>query len=79
MSVYNDALLSAKTYEESINLGYKNSLKSIIDVYEARNKIFKIEAEYIQNIQNFIDSYVGFLILTDNLDDLSLIDTIIKK
>jgi outer membrane protein len=79
MSVYNDALLSAKTYEESINLGYKNSLKSIIDVYEARNKIFEIEAEYIQNIQNFIDSYVGFLILTDNLDDLSLIDTIIKK
>ncbi len=79
MSVYNDALLSAKTYEESINLGYKNSLKSIIDVYEARNKIFKIEAEYIQNIQNFIDSYVGFLILTDNLDDLSLIDTIIKN
>jgi outer membrane protein TolC len=79
MSVYNDALLSAKTYEESINLGYKNSLKSIIDVYEARNKIFEIEAEYIQNIQNFIDSYVGFLILTDNLDNLSLIDTIIKK
>lgn len=77
MEVYNNALLSARTFEESVNLGYEKGLKSIIDVHEARNKVFKIEEKYIENIQNFIDSYVGFLVLTNDLDSLSLIDNII--
>lgn len=74
MKVYNDALISANTYLESVELGYKNGLKSVIDLFEAKTEVYKIESEYLTNIQNFIGSYVNMLILTNRLDKISQID-----
>lgn len=77
VSVYKEALYSAKSYLEFISVGVKNGLKSSLDLYDAKNKVYEIEYEYIQNIQEFIQAYVEFLILTNDLEKLELVDKVL--
>lgn len=78
-NVYKEALESSKSYLEFVTLGYENGLKSIIDLLEAENKLHEIKYEYIQNIQEFVQSYVEFLIITNNLGKLDKVDNLVIK
>jgi len=79
VDVYKEALVSSKSYLEFISQGYDNGLKSSIDLYEAKSKVFEIKYEYTKNIQEFIQVYVDYLILNNDIEKLSQIDDIIKK
>ena len=79
VDVYKEALISSKSYLEFISQGYDNGLKSSIDLYDAQNKVFEIKYEYIKNIQEFMQVYVEYVILNNDIEKLSNIDNIIKK
>lgn len=79
IKMYKDALISGQTYLDSVQLAYENGLKSIVDLYDAKNKLFEIKYEYIKSIHEMANSYVEFLILTNNLDRLDLIDNLVVK
>ena len=79
VEVYKEALRSSQSYLEFTSQGYSNGLKSLIDLYNARSKIFEIKYEYIKNIQEFIQVYVEYLILNNDVQKLKQIDSIIKK
>ena len=79
VDIYKEALISAKAYLEFITQGYDNGLKSSIDLYEAKSKVFEIKYDYIQNIQDFIQVYVDYLILNNDIQRLNKIDNIIQK
>ncbi|MGB3751628.1 MAG: TolC family protein [Arcobacteraceae bacterium] len=79
VDVYKEALISSKSYLDFILQGYDNGLKSSIDLYDAKSKVFEIKYEYTKNIQEFIQVYVDYLILNNDIEKLSQIDDIIKK
>lgn len=79
IKMYKEALISGQTYLDSVQLAYENGLKSIVDLYDAKNKLFEIKYEYIKSIHEMANSYVKFLVLTNNLDNLSLIDNLVLK
>jgi len=79
VDVYKEALASSKSYLEFISQGFENGLKSSIDFYDAKNKVFEIKYEYIKNIQEFIQVYVDYIILNNDMEKLTKIDNIIKK
>lgn len=79
MKVYDEALISAKTYEDSVKVELEKGLKSIVDFYKAKNEVLKIELDFVDNIQLFIESYVKFLIVTNQLEKLSIIDKLLTQ
>lgn len=77
LMLYKTSLKSANLYLDSIEQASKKGLKSIIDVYDARNKLNEIQSSYVDNLYNLIDSYVGLLKVTNNFERIELIDNII--
>ena len=78
IKMYKEALISGQTYLDSIQLAYEKGLKSIVELYDAKNKLFEIKFDYIKSVQEMTNLYVEFLILTNNLDNLDLIDNIVS-
>lgn len=78
VKLYTESLETAILSKDSIQKEYKYGVKSIIDLYDAKYKIFKIKEEYIKNIFTLVDTYLSLLILTNNFEDLKSIDLILK-
>ncbi len=78
VTLYKETLESTKLYLDSVTLGYQNGLKSIIDLYDAKNKVYEVEYKYVENIYGMMDSYIGLLIVTNNFDELKLLDQILN-
>lgn len=78
VSMYKDAYESALLYVDSIEQGYKHGLKSIIDVNDAKNKQYEVKYKYIENIYGLVDSYIGLLIITNNFENIELLDNIVR-
>jgi len=78
IKIYAEAVSSANSYLEFVTLGYQNGLKSIVDLYEAKNKLFEIKYEYINNVQEFINSYVEYIIINNNMGKIKSLDNILK-
>ncbi len=78
LTLYKEALDSANLYYEAISMGFDNGLKSIIELNEAKNKLYEVKYKYIKNIYEMIDSYAGLLILINRFDGLELVDDIIN-
>jgi outer membrane protein len=79
LKMFKEAVISGQTYLDSIQLAYEKGLKSIVDLYDAKNKLFEIKYDYIKSIHEMTNLYVQFLITTNNLDNLDLIDNIVLK
>ena len=79
LPLYQESLENAILFKESVEQGHTFGLKSIIDVYEANNKVYEIKYEYLDNLYELIDAYVNLLILTNNFDDLRMVDLLIAK
>lgn len=78
VSMYKDALVSAELYVEAIEQGYEHGLKSIIDLNEAKNKLYEVKYKYIENIYEMVNSYIGLLIVTNNFKDMGLLDKLVE-
>ena len=78
VSMYKDAYDSALLYVDAIEQGYQHGLKSIIDVNDAKNKQYEIKYKYIENIYEMVDSYIGLLIVTNDFENIELLDTLVE-
>jgi len=77
LEFYQEALSSAELYLDSIEQGLQNGLKSKIELNDAKNKLYEVKYEYLENMYDILDSYIGLLILTNRLDQLGLVDEVI--
>lgn len=77
VELYNHAYDSAELYVEAIEQGYSHGLKSLTDLNDAKNKYFEVRYKYIENIYELVNSYVGVSIVTNNFENISLLDTLI--
>lgn len=77
VSMYKEAVASAELYVEAIEQGYNHGLKSIIDLNDAKNKLYEVKYKYIDNIYTMVDSYIGLLIVTNNFESIALLDKLV--
>lgn len=78
VSMYKEAFQSAELYVEAVEQGYEHGLKSVIDLNDARSKLYKVKYKYIENIYEMVDSYMGALIVTNNFEDIGLLDKLVE-
>lgn len=78
VSMYNDAFQSAELYVKAIEQGYEHGLKSVIDLNDAKNKLYEVKYKYIENIYEMVNSYIGLLMVTDNFKDIGLLDKLVE-
>ncbi len=78
ITLYKEAMASAKLYLDSISQGFKNGLKSSVDLEEAQNRVNEVEYKYVENLYDIIESYAKLLILSDSFENLNLIDEIVN-
>ncbi len=78
VKMYKDALESAELYVKAIEQGYEHGLKSIIDLNEANTKLYDVKYKYLDNIHGMVDSYIGLLIVTNNFENIGLLDRIVE-
>ena len=79
IKMYKKALISGETYLDSVQLAYENGLRSIVELYDAKNKLFEIKYDYIKSVHQMTNLYVEFLILTNKLENLDLIDNVVLR
>jgi outer membrane protein len=77
LSLYQEALESARLYLDSVEQGLQNGLKSTIELNGAKNKLYEVKYRYVENIYEIISSYIGLLIVGGNLEELRIVDEII--
>lgn len=77
--IYNDAYTSAELYVDAIEQGYAHGLKSLTDLNDAKNKFYKVKFNYIENIYELVNSYIGICIIKDDFTDLELLDKLIEN
>jgi len=78
VSMYKNALESAELYLNAIEQGYDHGLKSIIDLNDARTKLYDVKYKYFENIHEVVNAYLGLLIVTNDFENISLLDKIVK-
>lgn len=76
--LYKKAYKSAKLFVEASNQGYLKGLKSIVDLNNAKAKMYNIKYKYIDNLYTMIDAYIAILIETNKLKDIKFLDQLIK-
>jgi outer membrane protein len=76
--LYQEALKSANLYLDAIQQGLDNGLKSIIELNDAKTKLYEVKFKYNENIYEMISAYIRLLVLTNHLEDLNIVDEIIR-
>jgi len=66
--LYKEAITSAKLYLHAVNKGYENGLKNLIDVEDAKTKLFETKFKLIDSVYTYIKSYTSLLNLFGQLD-----------
>jgi outer membrane protein len=77
--MYEQATESAEVYVKAIEEGYKHGLKTIADFDDAKVKHYDVKYKYIDNMSQFIDAYIGLLIVTNDIENIGLLDKLIIK
>ncbi len=78
VKMYKKVYKKTQLYYKLAKEGYKQNIKSIVDVYEAKTQLHESKFKYMQNLYDLLTSYVKLLIITNNMDKLYLVDKIIK-
>lgn len=78
VEMYKEALVSAELYVESVEQGYEYGLKSIIDLNDAKVKLYEVKYKYVENIYEMVNSYIGLSIVTQNFDNLDILDSLVQ-
>ena len=79
VTMYKNGLKSAELYLNAIEQGYGHGLKSIIELNEAKAKLYEVKYKYLDNLHSMVDSYIGLLIVNNNFDNIGLLDKIIEE
>ena len=79
VQMYRDSLASSTLYVKAVDEGFKQGLKSIIDLDEAKNKFYEVKYKYVENLYEMVNSYITLLVETDNIEGIALLDTLIEK
>lgn len=77
--IYNDAYASAELYVDAVEQGYGHGLKSLTDLNDAKNKLYEVKFNYIENIYELVNSYVGVCIVKNDFSGLELLDKLIEN
>jgi len=77
VTMYKGAIESAELYVEAIQQGYEHGLKSIIDLNDAKSKMYEVKYRYVENMYEMVDSYVGLLIVTNRFEAIELLDKLL--
>lgn len=77
--LYKEAINSSKIYLETIEKGYARGLKNLIDLEDAKAKLYETKFNLIDSVYNYIKSYVGLLSLSGKLEQhrVANLDTIL--
>lgn len=78
VSMYKNALESAELYVNAIEQGYAHGLKSVIDLNDAKTKLYDVKYKYLENIHEMVDAYIGLLIVTNDFENIGLLDKIVE-
>ena len=78
LGLYQEAMESAQLYLHSVQQGLDNGLRSLMDLNDAKNKLYEVKYRYVENIYEIINSYIGLLILINKLEDLNIVDGVIS-
>lgn len=79
--LYKEAINSAKLSLHAITRGYENGLKNLIDVEDAKTKLFETKLQLIDSSYEYIKSYTALLNLFGELNQnkLKKLDKILQK
>jgi len=77
ISLYRESLNSARAYLDSIQQSVNAGLKSSLDLNEAKSKLYEVKYRFVQNIYDMINAYIDLLVVTNQFDNLGLVDEII--
>jgi outer membrane protein len=76
--LYKEALNSANKYLYSIEREFNAGLKSSLDLADAKSRLYEVKYRFVENLYDMINSYINLLIATDSLENLNIVDEIIK-
>lgn len=76
-----DAQSSAELYLSAVQKGYEYGLKNLIDLEDAKTKLYETKFKLIDSVYTFINSYIGILNITGRLtpNDVERLNSIIFK
>jgi len=81
ITLQKDAERSATLYLTAVQKGYEYGLKNLIDLEDAKTKLFETKFKLIDSVYALINAYVGILNITGKLTphDLERLNTLIFK
>ncbi len=77
LALYKESLNSARAYLDSIEQSFNAGLKSSLDVNDAKSKLYEVKYRFVENIYDMINAYISLLVITNNFEQLKLVDNII--
>lgn len=81
LDVLRESEKSAELFLESVEKGHKAGLKSIVDVLEAKSKLFEIKRDAVDAGYRLVDNYLGILDVSGRLnsENIVLLENMILK
>lgn len=73
IKLYKEAIESAELYLHAVNKGYENGLKNLIDVEDAKTKLYETKFKLIDSVYQYIKSYTSLLNLNGNFDESKIV------
>lgn len=76
-----DAKNSAELYLTAVQMGYDHGLKNLIDLEDAKTKLYESKFKLIDSVYTLINSYIGILNITGKLNthDIERLNSLIFK
>lgn len=81
LKILRDSEKSAALFLESVEKAHQAGLKSVVDVLEAKAKLFEIKRDTVDAEYQLVDNYLGMLDVTGELDsdNIALLEKMIMK
>ncbi len=81
ITLHKEAEKSASLYLSAVQKGHEYGLKNLIDLEDAKTKLFETKFKLIDSVYTFINAYVGILNVTGKLspNDLEKLNSILFK
>ena len=79
IALYKDTIKSAELYLEAVSKGYEKGLKNLVDVENAKTKLYESKFKLIDAVYTYIKAYSGILNLSGKLlkENLANLDRIL--
>ncbi len=72
INLYKETIASSKLYLYAVTRGYESGLKNLVDVEDAKAKLFEAKFKLIDSVYQFIKAYTSLLNLYGVFDDVKL-------